>query len=227
MIFYTLHVCRTLQTHTLTWSYGSTTRDLSICGCSPDFGLSFLPLRTTFTGKRSVEIPHRPAQLNSNNSQNQGNQEGTWEPDLNGREKLCTADIELLVIFPAPLLPPQRNSAFHHFGIHPPRANAAKATEPFTSILHKLEQLSPDSPKLILGDFNHCLPDKSLKGFQQYVTRSTRQGKTLEKCYGSVPDAFKALHPPPSRLCGPLHHPAGPCLHSSQRFKETLLSYSQ
>lgn len=34
-------------------------------------------------------------------------------------------------------------------------------------------------------------------GYQQYVTCSTRQGKTLDKSYGSVPDAFKALPLPP------------------------------
>lgn len=63
--------------------------------------------------------------------------------------------------------------------------------------LYKLEQLTPDSPKFILGNFNHCSPDKSLKGYQQYVTCSTRQGKTLDESYGSVPDAFKALPLPP------------------------------
>ncbi|CAI5691468.1 unnamed protein product [Oreochromis niloticus] len=80
--------------------------------------------------------------------------------------------------------------------IHP-RADAAKATEYITNTLYKLEQLSPNSPKFILGDFNHCSPDKSLRGYQQYVSCSTRQGKTLDKCYGSVPDAFKALPLPP------------------------------
>lgn len=60
-----------------------------------------------------------------------------------------------------------------------------------------LELISPDSPKFILGDFNHCSADKSLKGFQQYVTCTTRLGKTLDKCYGSVPDAYKSVALPP------------------------------
>lgn len=80
--------------------------------------------------------------------------------------------------------------------IHP-RAKAAKATEHLTSTLCKLEQISPDSPEFILGNLNHCNLDESLKGFQQYVTCSTRQGKTLDKWCGSIPDAFNALPPPP------------------------------
>ena len=80
--------------------------------------------------------------------------------------------------------------------IHP-RANAVTATEHITSSLNRLEHISPDSPKFILGDFNHCSPDKSLKGFQQYVTCTTRRGRTLDKCYGSVPDAFRSIALPP------------------------------
>ncbi len=39
--------------------------------------------------------------------------------------------------------------------IHP-KVNATTATEHIKTILDRLELISPDSPKLILGDFNHC-----------------------------------------------------------------------
>ncbi len=78
-----------------------------------------------------------------------------------------------------------------------PRANTTTATKHITSTLNKIEQLSPDSQKFILGDFNHCCPDKFLKGFQQYVKCTTRMGKILDKCYGSVQDAYRALPLPP------------------------------
>lgn len=48
-----------------------------------------------------------------------------------------------------------------------------------------------------MGDFNNCFLDKSIKGFYQYVNCTTRLGKTLDKCYGSVPDAYRAVPLPP------------------------------
>ncbi len=114
------------------------------------------------------------------------------------REKLCTTDTELLAVSLRPFYLPREFPQFFVILVYiRPRANAAKATEYITSTLNKLEQLAPDSPKFILGDFNHCSPDKSLKGFQQYITCTTRLGKTLDKCYGSVPDAYRALPLPP------------------------------
>lgn len=122
----------------------------------------------------------------------------SWCSAVLVREKLCTTDIELLAVSLRPYyLPREFPQLFIILVYIHPRANASKAIEHLTSTLHKLDHLSPDSPKFILGDFNHCSPEKSLKGFQQYITCSTRQGKTLDKCYGTVPDAYKALPLPP------------------------------
>ena len=62
--------------------------------------------------------------------------------------------------------------------------------------LNKLELISPDTPKFIKGDFNYCLIDILLKGFHQYVNYTTRQLKTLDKCYGSVADTYRAVSLP-------------------------------
>ena len=80
--------------------------------------------------------------------------------------------------------------------IHP-RANASTATEHIKNTLDRLELISPDAPKFIMGDFNHCPTDKSFKGFFQYVNCTTRLDKILDKCYGSVPDAYRAVSLPP------------------------------
>lgn len=122
----------------------------------------------------------------------------SWCSTVILREKLCTADIEMLAVSLRPYyLPREFPQLFLILVYIHPKANAAKATDIITCTLNKLEQISPDSPKFILGDFNHCSPDKSLKGFQQYVLCTTRLGKTLDKCYGSVPNAFRALPLPP------------------------------
>lgn len=53
------------------------------------------------------------------------------------RERLCTIDIELLAV------------------------KAAIALDRIKDTLNQLELIFPDSPKFILGDFNHCAADKS------------------------------------------------------------------
>ena len=122
-----------------------------------------------------------------------------WCSTVIVREKLCIPDIELLAISLRPFyLPREFPQLFIILMYIHPRANAAAAaTEHITSSLNRLELISPDSPKFLLGDFNRCSPDKALKGFQQYVTCTTRQGRTLDKCYGSVPDAFRSIALPP------------------------------
>lgn len=111
-----------------------------------------------------------------------------WCSTFMVREKLCTTDIDLPREFP--------QLFFILVYIHP-KANAVTATEHIMASLNRLDRISPDSPKFILGDFNHCSPEKALKGFHQYVTCSTRQGKMLDKCNGSLPDAFRSVALPP------------------------------
>lgn len=180
-----LHEFRTASVLAFTESWLNNNDDdgmLHIDGFSP-------PLRLDRDSERTGKQHGGGVCLYVNNS---------WCSTVKVREKLCTTDIELLVVSLRPYyLPREFPQLFIILVYIHPRANAAVATEHLISTLHKLEQLSPDSPKFILGDFNHCSPDKSLKGFQQYITCSTRQGKTLDKCYGSVPHAFKALPLPP------------------------------
>lgn len=73
------------------------------------------------------------------------------------------------------------------------------AFETVKNTLDKLHNISPDakSPTFILGDFNHCIMDKYLKGYYQYVTCATHGNKVLDRCYGPVPGAYMSLSLPP------------------------------
>ena len=55
-----------------------------------------------------------------------------------------------------------------------------------------LEEASPDSLVLALGDVNHCkkLIDELLPNFSQYVNFNTRQDKLLDVCYGYIKNAY-------------------------------------
>lgn len=104
-----------------------------------------------------------------------------WCSTVHVREKLCTPDIELLALSLRPFyLPREFPQLFFVLVYIHPKANPTLATDHIKSSLDKIEHLSPDSPKFILGDFNHCDPGKSLKGFKQYISCSTRLGKALD-----------------------------------------------
>ncbi|KAK0146882.1 putative RNA-directed DNA polymerase from transposon BS [Merluccius polli] len=121
-----------------------------------------------------------------------------WCKTVVVREELCNPDIELLAVSLRPFyLPREFPQLFFILVYIHPRANATTATDHIKNVLDRLEQRSPDAPKFIMGDFNHCSIDKSFKGFYQYVNCTTRLGKTLDKCYGSVPDAYRAVSLPP------------------------------
>lgn len=61
----------------------------------------------------------------------------------------------------------------------------------------KLQAVSPDAPNFIMGDFNHVCLKKVLKNYYQYVTCFTRRDKILDRCYGSVRDAYNSVPLPP------------------------------
>ena len=69
------------------------------------------------------------------------------------REALCTPDIELLSISLRPFyLPREFPQLFFTLVYIHPRANASRAIEHITDNIHKLDYISPDTPKFILGD---------------------------------------------------------------------------
>ena len=113
-------------------------------------------------------------------------------------DTICTPNIELLSIPLRPVyLPREFPLLFFTLVYIHPHANAARAAELISNHINKLDSISPDAPKFVLGDFNHCLLDKPLKTFHQYVTCPTRLNNTIDLCYGSVPAAYMSIALPP------------------------------
>ncbi len=74
------------------------------------------------------------------------------------REKLCTKDIELLAVSLHPFyIPREFPQIFATVVYIHPKANENTALELIYSTVQKLQAVSPDTPNLILGDFNHCI----------------------------------------------------------------------
>ena len=122
----------------------------------------------------------------------------SWCNTVVVRESLCTSDIELLSVSLRPFyLPREFPQLFVTLVYIHPKANVDMATQAMTRCVQRLQRITPDAPILIMGDFNHCKPGKSLCNFYQYVTCPTRHSKCLDLCYGTVKGAYKSLRRAP------------------------------
>lgn len=108
------------------------------------------------------------------------------------RERLCTQDVELLSLSMRQMYLPQEFPQ-----IFVTKANEKSASELISQSVHKLQSLSPDAPILVLGDLNHRSLDKTLRNFYQHISCPTRKNRILDKCSGSIKNAYKSIPLPP------------------------------
>ena len=84
------------------------------------------------------------------------------------REACCTPDIELLAVSLRPLYCPREFPQLFYVIVYiHPRANCTNAAEVICKTIQKLDSISPDAPKFVLGDFNYCRLEKHLKTYNQ------------------------------------------------------------
>lgn len=80
------------------------------------------------------------------------------------REMICTADIELLKISLSPFYLPREFQQLSNTLVYiHPQASASAAAQLNTDVKHRLDSVCPEVPKFILGDFNHCNLNKTLR----------------------------------------------------------------
>lgn len=121
-----------------------------------------------------------------------------WCTTVVVRETLCTKDIELLSVLLLPhYLPREFPQLFITLVYIHPKANADVATRAMLKTVQRLQEIAPDAPQFILGDFNHYKPSKSLCNFYQYMTCPTRHVKCLDLCFGSIKRAYKSFRRAP------------------------------
>ncbi|KAK6178302.1 hypothetical protein SNE40_013103 [Patella caerulea] len=114
------------------------------------------------------------------------------------RKQLCSEHIELLSVSLRPYyLPREFGQIFVVLVYIPPSANDKIAASTIHEHIQNLEALSPDAPKIILGDFNSCSLHSLLPQYSQYVKCPTRKDKTTDLCYSNITNAYKAFCKPP------------------------------
>ncbi|XP_077981372.1 uncharacterized protein LOC144436447 [Glandiceps talaboti] len=121
-----------------------------------------------------------------------------WCKEIQVRESICTKDIELLCMSFRPYYLPREFGLIFAVVVYiPPSADTASAAAIIRKVVDRQETLSPDSPKLVLGDFNSCSLSNQLPNYHQYVTCYTRKAKTLDLCYSNIINAYKAIRKSP------------------------------
>ena len=75
----------------------------------------------------------------------------------------------------------------------PPQANARTAINNLAASITVTENANQGSIVLALGDFTHTNLRKALPKYKQHVQCPTRDDKTLDHCYCTVPNAFYAV----------------------------------
>ena len=116
------------------------------------------------------------------------------------KAQLCTPEVELLSVSLRPKYLPREFGRVFVTVVYAPvfdTSAAARAAATIGNAVRDLQQLSPNAPCFVVGDFNHCDLRKALPSFKQYVTIPTYKQKTIDMCYGNIPDAYKSHAFPP------------------------------
>ena len=80
-----------------------------------------------------------------------------WCNNFTIRSSVCCKDIEPMCVSFRPYYLPREFPQVHVFLVYiPPDANSDNAIHVIQENVQEIECQSPDSPKIVLGDFNHC-----------------------------------------------------------------------
>ena len=116
-----------------------------------------------------------------------------WCTNFSVKHSICNEDVEMLCVSFRPFYLPREFNQVHVFLVYiAPDANENQSARYIQDIVGEMEAQSPDSPKIILGDFNHCHLENSMPNYCQVVDKPTRGENILDRCYCSIPDAYKS-----------------------------------
>nr|XP_054604483.1 uncharacterized protein LOC107395178 [Nothobranchius furzeri]XP_054604484.1 uncharacterized protein LOC107395178 [Nothobranchius furzeri]XP_054604485.1 uncharacterized protein LOC107395178 [Nothobranchius furzeri] len=110
----------------------------------------------------------------------------------------CSPDVELLAVSCRPYYLPREFTSVVLATIYiPPSAIAENACDAISSVVAKLQTQHPNAFVAISGDFNHASLSATLPTFQQFVSCSTRENKTLDLCCTNGKNAHMSKTRPP------------------------------
>ena len=117
-----------------------------------------------------------------------------WCTNICVKQHYFSPDIKLITVGLRPhYLPREFPHIFVTVVYIHPRADVNNASTTIAEFVQDLEKQSPDAVKLIIGDFNECDLKHMMPHYHQYVNIPTRGHRTLDKCYGNIPHAYKSF----------------------------------
>lgn len=114
-----------------------------------------------------------------------------WATQYTIREKVCTRDYEILVVSFRPFYLPREFGQITIILTYVPGPDFEGAATQIAESYNNMLARSADQPVFVLGDMNSCDLSNHLPTLHQYVDCPTRLKRTLDKCYGNIPDALK------------------------------------
>ena len=119
-----------------------------------------------------------------------------WCSDLTVIAELCSPDLELLVIHCKPFYSPREISSIILACVYvQPQAHADTAQQLLADQITEVENKFPNSTLFVMGDFNHTDLRSELPKYHQLVRCATRGERTLDQCYSTIKEAYRACAP--------------------------------
>jgi len=126
-----------------------------------------------------------------------------WCKNVNVVSKTSTPDIEFLSLSLRPHYLPREFNLVNIVVVYiPPSASSDGAKQIIEEHTSSLLLRYPDSPVVIVGDFNHC--QHTIPGLKQFVKCKTRHNNTLDLCYSNIKDAYTSIRKQP--ICNSDHN---------------------
>ncbi len=102
-------------------------------------------------------------------------------------EKNCSEDLEYLMVKCRSLSMPRELTVITIMAVYiPPQANANVALEKLHTVVSKQQNVCPDVPVIVAGDFNHVNLKKILPKFNTNIFTPTRGKTVLDQVYTNI-----------------------------------------
>ena len=119
--------------------------------------------------------------------------DNNWTTQMNIREQICPPDYVILTVTFRPFYLPREFGQITIILTYVPGPKHQEAAGRIAESYNTALTRSPDNPVFILGDFNNCDLAHDIPTLYQYIDCPTRGARTLDLCFGNIPDAYRAL----------------------------------
>lgn len=117
-----------------------------------------------------------------------------WCKQVTLRDTHCCDNIEYMTLSCRPIYLPREFCNVFIINVYiPPTADATEASSLLSNCINKIENESPNSLKIILGDFNCCNFKDHIPNYEQFVKCATRDNRILDLLYCNVKDSYRVM----------------------------------